>query len=207
MSASDYLDVADFKTDHGIASSADDSAIGRCITDAARTIDRLCGVEDGHFAAQTFTRYFDVGSTREGDGNAPGVLYVADLLSVTTLKIDEDGDGVFEVTLTPSTDYLLYPLNETPKIEVRINVATGSYTFPVGQKTVELVGSWGEAAAVPGPIRRATMIQANRYRWRLRAPEGVAGNAETGFVNLAAVDPDVLTILRQGGYMQPVVFA
>lgn len=208
MSASDYVTVANFKTDHGITASGDDDSIGRCITDASRAIDRICNVEDGHFAVQTFTRYFEVGGSSDtDDGNTPVRLYVGDLIAVTTLKIDEDGDGVFETTLSASTDYLLYPLNDSPKTEVRVNLETGAYVFPVGQKTVEIVGTWGEAASVPGAIRRAAMIQANRYRWRLRAPEGVAGNAEAGFVELADVDPDVLTILRQGRYMQPAVFA
>lgn len=208
MSASDYVTVANFKTDHGITSSTDDDSIGRCITDASRAIDRICDVEDGHFAVQTFTRYFEVGNASDmDDGNSPTRLIVEDLISVTTLKIDEDGDGVFEATLSAATDYLLYPLNETPKTEVRVNLQSGAYLFPVGQKTVEIVGTWGEAASVPSAIRRAAMIQASRYRWRLKAPEGVAGNAEAGFINLASVDPDVLTILRQGRYMQPVVFA
>jgi len=67
-----------------------------------------------------------------------------DILSITTLKTDEDGDGTFENTLVENTDFFLYPLNTYPKIRAEIN-PNGSYGgFASGTKRgIEIVGVFG----------------------------------------------------------------
>lgn len=204
MAAADYIDLADYKVDHGISDTSTDATLTRLITRASRAVDRFCFREPGGFAAQTLTKYLDV--TRSSDGRARAALVVPPLLSVTTLKTDEDGDGVFEVTWTALTDYILYPLNNTPKLEIRVNASAGRYTFPLGQRRVEIVGSWGEATTVPEPIAEAVDLQVSRWRWRMRAPEGVAGN-EAGIVELKDLDPDVQSILVRAHYRSAPVFA
>lgn len=205
MAAADYIELSEYKADHGITDTTEDGTLERLITRASRAVDRFCFREPGGFAAQTLTKYLDV--AKRSDGRDRASLAVPPLISVTTLKTDEDGDGVFEVTWTALTDYILYPLNDTPKTEIRVNAAAGRYTFPLGQRRVEIVGSWGEAAAAPEPIAEAVDLQVNRWRWRLRAPEGVAGNTEQGMIELKDLDPDVRAILMRAHYVSAPVFA
>ena len=94
---------------------------------------------------------------RPGEGNTsrqiPGgglELQVPDLISVTTLKTDENSDRIFELTWG-SSDYLLYPLNAEPlqpwgRPYARVIVDTQSGTkaaFPGGKSTIEILGKWG----------------------------------------------------------------
>jgi len=204
MAAADYITLTDYKVDHAISDTSADVTLTRLITRASRAVDRLFRREAGGFAAQTLTKHQDVGAFSQ----CRLALSVPPLLSVTTLKTDEDGDGVFEVTWTAGTDYLLYPLNDTPKTEIQVNQVTGRYRFPAGQKRVQIAGSWGEATAVPEPIAEAVDLQVSRWRWRLRAPEGVAGDSEKGMIELKDLDPDIAGILMKQHYIAPTgVFA
>lgn len=198
-----YVPLATFKDAHDITETARDAEYTRLLDAASAAVDRWCRVEPGHFAPTTATRYFDVTT---GDAKRQA-LAIPPLVSLTTLKTDENSDGTFEVTWTVTTDYLLYPLNATAKTEIQRVGITGRYSFPVGQRTVQIVGEWGEYTSTPMDIEEAVMLQANRWRFRSRSPEGVAGNAEVGFVKLASIDPDVAAILKHGRWRRPEVFA
>ncbi len=70
-------------------------------------------------------------------------LNVPDLLSVESITLDLDGDGVNETPLTTS-DYVFWPYNSWPKSTIEIAAMTSSIGYwPVGQKAVEVVGLWG----------------------------------------------------------------
>src|SRR3990167_7339918 len=57
-------------------------------------------------------RQFDsVAEVRYFDGT-PEPLFIDDLVSVTSILLDEDGDGTYEATMA-TTDYILYPLNKS----------------------------------------------------------------------------------------------
>jgi len=110
------------------ATSTDDATILRWQLAASREIEKhLAG---RHFYTKTATMYFD------GDGP---ILYLPpplDLLEITTLKVDADGDGVYETTVT---DYWLIPTNGTPKSCIELK----SGSFPSLRNAVEIVGKWG----------------------------------------------------------------
>lgn len=191
MTAADYTTLAVFKSALSITSSERDTDFARCITAASRGVDRLTRRRDGDFAAQTLTRYFDVAGNTDH-------LWVPPLLAVTTLKTDEDADGVYEVTWSVTggnRDYLLWPLSGPPYRRIDVDRVNGRFAFPAGQKTVEIAGSWGEATTVPADIERAAIILAHRLANRAKTPEGIMGNTEAGFVRLAEVDPDVMALL------------
>jgi hypothetical protein len=90
-----------------------------------------------------------------------------DLVSTTTLKSDDSGDGTFETTWA-TTDYQLHPLNpsagpeQRPYTEIR---AIGSYSFPLSYGTsvrsdsVQITGAFGWPS-VPWGIREAAKILA-----------------------------------------------
>jgi hypothetical protein len=131
-----YASIADLKGILGITSTTDDTVMRKILEASSRSIDSYC---NRIFAVQSTTKYFD-GAVE---------LYVPDLLSITTLKTDEDGDATFENTFD-TTDYLLYgtgledSLNTYPKTRLEIN-PNGDYgSFASGvQKGIEIAGIWG----------------------------------------------------------------
>lgn len=172
------------------------------LEEASRVIDRLCRVAAGWFApVSATTRTFDVLTSQASR------LPIGPLQSVTTLKTDEAGDRTFETTWA-TTDYRLYPLAGPPYTEVRVDDYQGRYLFPAGQARVQIVGTWGdEVGVVPLPIQRATRLLANRYRVRPNTPEALMAGTNN-MMALGAHDPDVMTILRDGGYINvQAVFA
>jgi len=125
-----YCSIADVKGVLGITSTTDDTIMRKICEGATKSIDNYCNRQ---FQAKTATRYFD--------GSVP--LSVDDLLSITTIKTDEDGDATFENTLTVTTDYLLYPLNEYPKTSIKLSVDSNYGSFGISKKGCEIIGLWG----------------------------------------------------------------
>jgi hypothetical protein len=132
-----YASIADVKNILGITATTDDTMIRKIVESASRSIDNYC---NRTFIVNSGTKYFDGAVT----------LWTPDLLSITTLKTDEDGDGTFENTLT-TDDYILYGvglediLNTYPKTRIEINQNIGDYSsFASGvKKGVQIVGVWG----------------------------------------------------------------
>jgi hypothetical protein len=66
-----------------------------------------------------------------------------DLLTVTTFKVDEDGDATYESTLA-TTDYHLQPYNDTPKTWIIISSDSDYGGFASGiKKGIEIAGTFG----------------------------------------------------------------
>jgi len=135
-----YASIADVKGVLGISATTDDVVIRQKCEAASRYIDNEM---HRYFMTQSATKYF----------NGANVLWIPDLLSVTTLKTDEDGDGTYENTYQVATepiDYYLYgvgledTLNTYPKIRIETN-PNGDYGgFANGcKKGVEIAGLWG----------------------------------------------------------------
>jgi len=165
----------------------DDALLEVIVEDVSRWIDDVTG---RRFYSASETRYYTATQTAN--------VFVDDLLSVTTLKTDSDGDRTYETTWTTS-DYDLLPFNAStdgkPYTRVDVN-SQGSYTFPVTVKGIEIVGSFGYASTAPGPIRRACLIMCERIVRRKDAPLGIAGIGGIGELRLiAARDPDVMNLL------------
>jgi len=130
-----YASIADLKTALSVTSTTDDVVMRKTIDAASRMIDRYCG---RRFYVTSETKYFD--------GHTP--LWIPDLLAVTTLKTDDDGDATFENTFA-TTDYLLYgpgeedALNKYPRIRIELSTDSDYGSFGAGKKSVEIVGTWG----------------------------------------------------------------
>ena len=135
-----YASIADIKGVLGITATTDDTMIRKIVEAASRSIDNYC---NRIFVTQTSTKYFD----------GAIILWVPDLLSITTLKTDEDGNGTYENTFQVSTepvDYLLYGIgledsyNTFPKTRVELGEDSDYGSFANGVKRgVEIVGIWG----------------------------------------------------------------
>jgi len=67
--------------------------------------------------------------------------------------------------------------------------------------TLDVTAQWGWPD-VPDDIIMANQMQAHRYYNRKGSPEGIAGSAEWGISRIPPLDPDVLAILKGGGFMR-----
>ena len=104
------------------------------------------------FEASTETKYFDGSGSRE--------LYIDSVISITTLQT-LNTDGTVSTTLTEGhdDDYLLYPLNESPKHIIKLVISSSIAVFPSGLKRVKITGNFGQASSVPADVElAATML-------------------------------------------------
>lgn len=131
-----YVSRTDFKSRLSITTTNDDAKIDLLLQGVSQWVDKFTG---RRFQPYTATRYY---TARRGS-----VLDLPDdLLSITTLKHDENGDGTYEQTWA-STDYHLWPYDaatdEIPYTAIKV-APQGTRAFPAGQpKGVEIAGSWG----------------------------------------------------------------
>lgn len=147
------------------------------------------------------TWYYPAEQTRTYQTRASETfIEVADLVSVTELRVDTDDDGDFETTWVEGTDFFLDPPNADvdgrPFERVSLVRRTGQ-VFPTSQRGIEVEGVWGWATT-PKPVAQAAKILAIRFVTRSRhAPLGiVAVVAEAvAAARLGKIDPDVAFLL------------
>lgn len=208
-----YATLDDFKERVGIADDDSDRVLERVVEAASRAVDKVCRRK---FYRQTLTLYCS-GSRRRGvdpfsERRLAGVhsLDVGDLISVDTLKTDEDGDRTFETTWG-STDYYLAPINAAsvpkPYSHIEADGVNGRYWFPSHIKGVEVVGTWGYAFdydgdgvyTAPPDVVEATLLLATRYLKRKDSPLGVVETTGLDLVReeiRVHSDPDVKALLK-----------
>ncbi len=123
--------------------ATDDSVLEDMITQASRIID---GETRRTFYARTETKYFDtpLGASLFIDGD--------DLLTITTLT---NGSG----TAISSASYKIYPLNGSPKYEIRLLASSGIYweytSVGDAEAAIALAGTWGYSSTTPADIEGA----------------------------------------------------
>jgi hypothetical protein len=190
--AQNYVGLEEFKTTLTMASETfADPDIVIALASASRGIDKVCG--------RRFYADADAAQVRYYSPEFSTVLDVDDIITVTTLKTDDAGDGTFENTWTSLVDYIREPLNAAAdgqpwtKLCVHPN---GAFTFPSYPRSVELTGKFGWAS-VPPEIKQATTLSAHRLLKRAReVPFGIAGIGLDGSaVRIASTDPDVMALL------------
>lgn len=186
-----YTTLQTVKAALRITDNVDDTLIENAINTASRMIDGYCQRE--FYNAGTAARVFA----------ASDELYVdIDDLAGTaiTLQTDDQANGVFDITWTPS-DYQLEPLNGKLAGQAwaytRIRAAD-NYLFPVenGLALVKVTGVWGWPA-VPQAIEYATIMQSQRLFKRLDSPTGILGFGDMGAVRVTRqLDPDVAEMVN-----------
>ena len=192
-----YCTVEELKSRLGITDTADDFELGLAAAGASRAIDEITG---RYFWRGTDTRtYIPESISRQS---------LDDLVSVTSLKVDRDGDGVFEETWTQGTDYALEvapgKYNAAAKGEqwpyTAAQVITGGKLFPFTWMwshldRIQVTGVFGWPA-VPLNVKNAAII-AGAQIFRIKdAPFGVAGFGEFGVVRVQS-NPQVMWLLHR----------
>lgn len=153
---------------------------------------------DTTFYARTETRYY---SPEFSD-----LLYVDDLLTVTTLRTDSTDNGTYDTTWATS-DYTLEPRNAQngrkpkPYRQIRVN-RNGDYAFLRFEYSTEIAGTWGYCTIdnVPGEIKQFVLLMSHRLWKRKDAIFGIAGAPQLNTqVVQARVEKDSdLMLLLQG---------
>ncbi len=118
--------------------AADRTELEQVIQTASRDVDDMC-----------HTHFFTATGTRILDGSGLPILIIPDLVAVTSIKLDEDRDRVFE-TILAGTDYYLTrpnherPYEELPKRLITLDAFNGSFsTFMRQEQLVQIVAEWG----------------------------------------------------------------
>lgn len=139
------------------------------------------------FWRSTDTRVFDP------DPDNPWSLDLGpfnDLVSITSLKVDNDGDGTFESTFT-TNDYQLNPNNVNAGPEARPYTAVtriGGFwplIYYPGSRDgrIQIIGTWGWPQ-IPWAIAEASKIYAAELFKMKDAPFGVASVGEMGMIRI-----------------------
>jgi hypothetical protein len=128
-------------------------------------------------------------------------LDIPDLISITTLKVDDTGDGTFSTTID-AADYELANWTPTEYVDASGDRQSWPYEmvtllnrlWPTGRRRyqVQIDGTWGWPA-VPAPINQACSILATRLMQRMSAaPFGIQNFGELGSQGIRSTDPDYL---------------
>lgn len=188
-----YISRVDFKNALEITADDEDDWIDRCLRGASRSIERRTGWPTFWKAASAQTTTVSVLGkvlpVRSPYGAYTKVLLRSGVASATSFSVA----GYSTAVLMPEdalaegrpADAIRLPQYATFGTD-----ATLTYTAIPG---------WPE---VPGDIEMACHLQASRLYKRKASPEGYAGSAEWGVTRIPALDPDVLAILKGGGYMR-----
>ncbi len=233
MATGDYTLLATVKAElPTLTGTSMDARITRLITAASRAVDSWTKRPAMAFTGQTETRDFDVPQNLSGpakyvrdatlalsvaSGNWPNTLVstvdIDPLLSTpvqATVKTDDGGAGTFPTAWTANTDFYFLPMNAAldgyPYRQLRVN-PNGTKQLPIGPKMLRITGTWGYSQTAPYHIEQAVILTVIRWLKRPDAPFGVMGSADTGMIKVPEIDPDVLKILRDGGFIQSWVFA
>lgn len=202
MITNGYLTTADAQDYIGRQFADSTGLLDDLVTVASRSIDRHCG---RHFYTVTATRIFDT-----EDGYTVRFGAYNDLVSVTTLRSDSTGDGVYDQTWT-ANQYQLQPVGATtraPVAEPFTSVALlDGLTFPWRVSTrrqglIEIAGVWGWPTEPPIEIRQACRLLVHEFAKLVDAPFGMLGSAEFG---MSRIPPTKQRHVRDllGPFMHP----
>lgn len=181
----DYVTPAVVKDYLRIDGTADDAFIALWCTAASRNVDGYCHRQFGTPVAPVLREYRGV-----WDRGCGAYVYVIDDLSDVDDLVILDGDQV------PVTDYSWEPVNAVADGRPYERLITEA--GPV--LTMETAG-WGWPA-VPSSISVGMLLMAARLSKRRDAVFGVAGSPSDGseLRLLAKLDPDMIMVLKGGGY-------
>lgn len=200
-----YTTLASMKTFLSISDSSDDTILESFVESASRSIDRIANrrfYQDSSASARKYRALNNV------------LLYVDDVSTTTGLvvKIDDDGDGTFETTLTINTDFLMEPLTASSldRPFTQITMVNSTYHWPIYpglfsnglRPGVEVTAKWGWAT-VPDDIETACQILTADLYKRKDSPGGVLGLGDLGAIRMSPLGRDVTAMVR--AYKKEVV--
>jgi hypothetical protein len=185
-----YATLSQVKAALRITDQIDDSLLNTSIDAASRWVDGWCG--------RTFTKASGTATKDYVPSGRMEPLFVNDLTTVVSIRIDEDLDRTF-TTLLNTIDFQLEPVNGSfgngfPFYIIRPQ-EDGYWPTSYGRATVRVQATYGWPA-IPEAVREATILQASRLYTRLDSPLGIAGFGDMGAMRVSFKgDPDVTMLL------------
>jgi hypothetical protein len=186
-----YCTLSELKQSMRITDNVDNSLLTAAIESASIWVDGWCDRDFTVAGTATSRDYIPTGTY--------DVLQIDDATEVVSVKIDDDLDRTFPVTLR-AIDFQTEPLNDTvgglrmPIMRIR-PFEDGYWPTWKNQATVRVEARYGWPA-VPASVKQATILQASRVFTRLDSPLGVAGFGDMGAMRVSRfVDPDVEMLL------------
>lgn len=178
-------EVRDYLRANQQNTSVDDFQFDLALDSACREIDAYCGRS---FHQEILSD--ESATTRVYRPGSAGTVRVDDFWTTSGLVVatDDNDDGTFETTWA-ATDYELEPLNGHrqglpgwPYWTIR---AVNTRTFPCANRraSVQVTAKWGWAA-VPDPVKRATLVLTAAALKVRDAPLGIAGMGDFGAVRV-----------------------
>jgi hypothetical protein len=193
-----YATLNEAKGFLSISDNVDDALLENMIEAASRSIDRI--------ANRRF--YLDsTASARQYRVSSPVILYTDDIGTTSSLVVqtDDDGDGVFETTLTLNTDYIMDPLTALSlgRPFTQITIVSTSNTFPIFpglfqnglRPGVQVTARFGWPS-VPDDINQACLILTADLYKRKDSPGGILGLGDLGAIRMSPLGRDVTQIVR-----------
>jgi|TARA_R110002020_G_scaffold273457_4_gene488613 hypothetical protein len=163
-----YATAATYRAMLSKSDTAEDAEILTDLTAISRYIERKLGRFFTTDASNVTRVYQNTLYT-----NQPKTLFVDDLVSINTLKVDENDDGTFGESAWASTDYELLPRNAAdgpePAPYTELFIPPWSTKNLWGHHRVELNGKFGWPS-VPSAIERACVQLTGILR--LETPRG-----------------------------------
>jgi hypothetical protein len=187
---SNYATLAQVKGALRITDAIDDALLTTSIEAASRWVEGWCG--------RTFTAASGTAVKEYVPSGRMEPLFVNDLTTVVSIKIDEDLDRTFATTLN-TIDFQLEPVNgafgnDFPYYIIRPQ-EDGYWPTSFGRATVRVEATFGWPA-IPDAVREGTILQASRLYTRLSSPVGVVSFGDMGAIRVSRfVDPDVEMLL------------
>lgn len=193
-----YTTLNAMKTFLSIADNSDDTLLEGMVEAASRSIDRIANRRfylDSTASARQYRAYNEV------------FAYVDDIGTTSNLAValDEDGDGVFETSLTLNTDFLLDPLTASSlgRPFTQLTIVNTSYSWPVFpgifsnglRPGVQVTARWGWPS-VPDDIETACQILTADLYKRKDSPGGILGLGDLGAIRMSPLGRDVTAMVR-----------
>lgn len=183
-----YASLPELKIRLGISDSNDDTRLTEALSVASDSVERFTRRQFNDAGAASARSYRPVHRS---------LAIVDDFHTGLLVKTDEDDDGTYEVTWD-TADYELEPADGVvdgdtgwPWWRIR---AVETKTFPrLRRRSVQVTAQWGWAA-VPAPVKEATLVLAEDL-WKLAdTPFGVGGFGDFGRIK-ARQNPHVAMLL------------
>jgi hypothetical protein len=193
-----YCELEELTQWNQATSTVDVGVLERAITACSRAIDNFC---DRTFWQVTEARVFDACGSYAVD--------IDDLVSITSVKTDDNLDGTHETTWA-AADYQLLPLRPRSGWPYTKLQATGTRTLPSHTDAqrhglIEITGTWGWPE-VPVDVKQACLLLSARIFSRRESPQGVAGWGDFGMIRVNAEDRDATALLTPY-QLYPIGFA
>jgi hypothetical protein len=126
------------------------------------------------------------------------LLYTEDIISISKIESDDNGDGTYENTWATS-DYVLEPVNNSifgrPYNSIILSDNSNYEFIPSITNHIKLTATIGWNA-VPKQIKEACILQSERLYMKRDAPLGVMGESRFGAVRIEnSLDVDIKEML------------